>query len=116
MVDGASHSSAVTEVESIGFATLAAKCGIGLANPLQRIAMAAIHKTEVCQRWQLRDEIRGIAFQSGAARPRSVGANPGRQTPPTRPLNDEDPAICRAFVEAAEETRTLDLLHGKQTL
>jgi hypothetical protein len=24
--------------------------------------------------------------------------------------------ICGAFVEAAEGTRTLDLLHGKQTL
>jgi hypothetical protein len=32
------------------------------------------------------------------------------------PLNDESPAMRGAFSEAAEGTRTLDLLHGKQTL
>jgi hypothetical protein len=33
-----------------------------------------------------------------------------------RPQNEESPAECGAFSEAAEGTRTLDLLHGKQTL
>jgi hypothetical protein len=31
-------------------------------------------------------------------------------------LKTKDPAISRAFVRADEGTRTLDLLHGKQTL
>jgi hypothetical protein len=62
-----------------------------------------------------RDE-RGGATKGGARYNGALGANPGRKSPPTRPQNDEDPAICGAFLEAAEETRTLDLLHGKQTL
>jgi hypothetical protein len=52
--------------------------------------------------------------QSCAAR--SDGDNPGGGASASTRHNDEDPAICGAFFEAAEETRTLDLLHGKQTL
>lgn len=41
--------------------------------------------------------------------------NPDRHHPGWA-LPKKNPPIWRAFVEAAEETRTLDLLHGKQTL
>jgi hypothetical protein len=43
--------------------------------------------------------------RSGSHSPRPSGAS----------KRGENPAICRAF-QAAEGTRTLDLLHGKQTL
>ena len=33
-----------------------------------------------------------------------------------RSMTQENPAICGAFVRAAEGTRTLDLLHGKRDL
>ena len=33
-----------------------------------------------------------------------------------RPLANKKPRLSGAFVKAAEGTRTLDLLHGKQTL
>jgi hypothetical protein len=38
------------------------------------------------------------------------------QNRPIRDLNKKNPAISGASYEAAEGTRTLDLLHGKQTL
>jgi hypothetical protein len=44
---------------------------------------------------------------SGIAGPKSLSA---------RPAQKENPAISGALVQAAEGTRTLDLLHGKQTL
>ena len=45
-----------------------------------------------------------------------LGDDSGRYSLYAPPLNDESPAICGAFLRAAEGTRTLDLLHGKQTL
>src|SRR6478609_6535080 len=43
--------------------------------------------------------------------PRVWGHESGTYTLPALPRNDESPAICGAFSEAAEGTRTLDLLH-----
>jgi hypothetical protein len=62
------------------------------------------------------DSFSAAAHLESRQGPRSAGHHSGTYTPHATPQNDEDPAICRAFVEAAEETRTLDLLHGKQTL
>ena len=41
---------------------------------------------------------------------------PSQPSAHTDRSNVKSPRICGAFVEAAEGTRTLDLLHGKQTL
>jgi hypothetical protein len=38
------------------------------------------------------------------------------QLVPSLSLRNKKPRITGAFLEAAEGTRTLDLLHGKQTL
>jgi hypothetical protein len=47
---------------------------------------------------------------------RLTGDDSGISNLSALPLDDESPAKCGAFSEAAEGTRTLDLLHGKQTL
>ena len=67
------------------------------------------------------ERVTGASFQEAFAvlserELQTTNARIGSDPRADRPLERQKPRACGAFAEAAEGTRTLDLLHGKQTL
>ena len=76
------------------------------------VASTGLHPRAVRQREQTSCRRYGCVHQAQATN----SSQNSRQPTPVPQRVHEKPAICGGFLKADEGTRTLDLLHGKQTL
>ena len=80
-----------------------------------RTCPGAVSGTQSVQRTDGDERARGepgFRNESGTKRPKT--SSPASSE--NGPSGNKKPRLCGAFLKAAEGTRTLDLLHGKQTL